>query len=93
VLVAPSPIALQILIDKCQEFALCNDMLFNIKKTNCMAILPSYLNKLSVPTIYLNCKPLSMILEQKYLGVFIISDFKDDHDIKRFKPFTLEVIL
>ena len=58
-------------------------MLFNTKKTKCMAILPSYLKKLNVPTIYLNSKPVSMVVEQKYLGVFITSDFKDDRDIKR----------
>jgi hypothetical protein len=80
---APSPTALQILVVKCQEFALRNDMLFNMKKTKCLAILPSFLEKLSVPTIYLDGKPVSMVTEHKYLGVFITSDFKDDRDIKR----------
>jgi exonuclease III len=83
ILMAPSPLALQILIDKCQEFALCNEMVFNPKKTKCMAILPKYLRKLNVPTLFLDCKPISMVVEHKYLGIFITDKFKDDRDIKR----------
>ena len=52
VLLAPSPAALQILLDNCQRYAVANGILFNSNKTVCMVILPECLGKLNVPTMF-----------------------------------------
>ena len=40
VLLSPTPFGLQKLLDVCADYALDHDMVFNTKKTVCMAILP-----------------------------------------------------
>jgi hypothetical protein len=83
VLLAPSPSALQNLLNICEQFALEFEMVYNTKKTVCMVILPKKFTKLRVPYIYLYGKPLRQVAEQKYLGVFISSKQSDTRDLKR----------
>jgi hypothetical protein len=83
ILIAPSPSALQELIDICTIFAKDNDMLYNTKKTVCMAFIPKMYGKLHIPQICLNNRPLKWVDENKYLGMIISNDCKDNMDIKR----------
>ena len=70
VIMAPSPAALQLLLDICDRFAQSNDMVYNAKKTVCMAILPKRLKKINVPNLYLTVSCLKWVHEHKYLGLF-----------------------
>jgi hypothetical protein len=54
VLLAPTPGALQELIDVCLDFANSNDMLYNPKKTKCMAIRIKSMCDVIFPDLYLN---------------------------------------
>ena len=83
VLIAPSPVALQKLINICDDYATRNDILYNTKKTVCMYFLPKVLQSCDIPTITLNHSSLEWVLEYKYLGVFISSKICDSRDIKR----------
>ena len=83
VLIAPSPTALQHLIDICQNYANSNEIIYNIKKTTCMSIKPRSLKNLNVPNIYLNGKKLSWSDNQKYLGVYLCNDRSDVKDLSR----------
>ena len=83
VIMAPSPYALQLLINVCDKYANENEIKYNTKKTVCMAILPKCLRKLCVPTMFLNGNPLQWVDEHKYLGIFVTKDFNDDRDVKR----------
>jgi len=83
VLLAPSPKALQKLINICQEFANNSDLSFNAKKTKVMCFKPKQLSSLFVPEFTLNGKVLNMVCCDKYLGVFISDNLRDDNDINR----------
>ena len=83
VLIAPSPVALQKLINICEEYAISNDILYNTKKPVCMCFLPKVLQNCDIPGITLNDSNLEWVLEYKYLGIFISSNLCDSRDIKR----------
>ena len=83
VLLCPSPAALQYLIDICDKYAKENDMMFNTKKSVCTRIVPKQFGMLHVPDVQLNGTNLCWVDSYKYLGIFIDSSFKDDHDIRR----------
>ena len=54
-LMAPSPVALQELIDICHDFSVQNDLSFNSSKSYCMVFKPkSYNYKLSCPRLYMD---------------------------------------
>ena len=53
VLLAPSPKALQMLIDICVPFGIENDIVYNEEKTKCMCVKPSVMKELYVPTFHL----------------------------------------
>ena len=53
VLITTSPVALQRLIDVCMEDLACHNMLINVDKTRCMAILPKSLKDIHVPSFYI----------------------------------------
>jgi hypothetical protein len=82
VLLAPLPYALQILLNICQDFASLNEMVYNVKKTVCMHMLPKKLN-LYVPNMYLNGRILTWVCEQKYLGIYMTSNFSYERDIEQ----------
>ena len=83
VLLAPSPNALQILISRCEQFAKCHDLLFNVKKTKCMCIKPELLKDIHVPKFFLNGSPITQVAEECYLGVNITENCRDDSAIDK----------
>lgn len=106
VLIAPSPSALQELINYCSIFAKDNDIIYNLKKTKCMYIKPKWLNDLYFPGVYLNDSDIQVVNKEKYLGAFILDNAMDDEDmcrqmrsiyargnalIKNFKNCTIEI--
>ena len=83
VLLAPSPHALQTLLNICTSFANLCELTYNTKKTFCVCIKPRSIRKLFVPDIKLSGSTLKFVNEHKYLGVQLGEDFKDDNDMKR----------
>ena len=81
-LMAPSPAALQELIDICYDFSVQNDLSFNSSKSYCMVFKPkSY--KLSCPRLYMDNQLLKYTDDIKYFGFTFSSDQKDDKDLLR----------
>ena len=83
VLLAPSPNALQKLLNVCDKFATENELIFNPKKTKCICFTSKKLSKISIPCLYLNGNILAWVQEQKYLGVMLSDNQKDDCDVLR----------
>ena len=83
VILAPSPSALQELVDACEQFACENDMIYNVSKSRYIAFLPSSCSNLFVPKIVLGNSVLKRVYTHKYLGVFVTADLSDDLDIER----------
>ena len=81
-LMAPSPAALQELINICYDFCVRNDLSFNSSKSYCLVFKPkSY--KLSCPLLYMDSQVLKYADSVKYLDFTFSSDQKDDNDILR----------
>ena len=72
VLLSPTPFGLQKLLDVCADYALDHDMVFNTKKTVCMAILPRNFRNFVAPTISLCGHALTYVNEYQYLGYLIV---------------------
>ena len=84
VLMASSPYALQYLKSICEQYAKANELLFNMKKSVCMSIIPKTMSKLiTVPNLYLNNEKIEWVSMQKYLGLYITCDNRYDTDIRR----------
>ena len=83
VLLAPSPDALQHLVNICQNYALEHGMRYNVKKTVCMCVKPKVRKDISVPQITLNGKCLKWKHEHTYLGVLLQDNSTDANDINR----------
>ena len=85
VLLAPSPSALQKLIDKCEVFANKNFLVFNAKKTKIMCIKPKQgkFKDVHVPLFYLNGNKIVHVNKEKYLGYVICDNNTDDDDMQR----------
>ena len=83
VICAPSPSALQKLIDLCESFAANNCIVYNVKKTKIMCFKPKSLQKLHVPVFSLSYKNIRLVNKEKYLGLELSDDLKDDQDLMR----------
>ena len=83
VLIAPSPNALQTMLDICETYGNTNDILYNSKKSVIMCIKPKECKSIYVPTFYLQGKPLSQVSCHQYLGVLINDSNTDNNDIER----------
>ena len=86
VLLAPSWVALQMLIDVLQLKATKIDMLVNVKKTVCMVFNPSQKPKIvshEFKNFVLDCRKLEYVVMFEYLGHLISIDLSDDADVKR----------
>jgi hypothetical protein len=83
VLIAPSPNALQKLLNCCQKYAVSNELVYNETKTKCMVFKPQGMHDLHIPLFHLNNSILTIADKVKYLGVIITNDQKGDCDIKR----------
>ena len=81
-LMAPSPSALQYLINICDRFCTENDLMFNTKKSMCMVVKPPKY-KLRCPTLYIGCDELLYVDTVKYLGVYLTNEMNDNCDMKR----------
>ena len=81
-LMAPSPAALQKLINICYDFSIQNNLSFNSTKSFCMVFKPRLYN-LVCPTFYMNTEILDYAANIKYLGFTFSSDKKDDSDMLR----------
>ena len=53
ILLAPTPEALQRLIDICCDFADRNEMQYNVSKSCCIAFVPSQYENINVPQLFL----------------------------------------
>ena len=85
VLLSPTPYGLQKMLYLCEEYAKAHDMLFNARKTVCMALTPRKLRNMTLPTISLCGHALSFVTEYKYLG-YLVSNANtrtDDLEIRR----------
>lgn len=86
VLLAPSPKALQTLIDECISFADSHDLIFNKKKTKFMCIKPVTKKHLYVPKFYLRENVIQSVQQEEYLGYILNDDMRDDdHIIKEMR--------
>ena len=83
VLLAPTPQALQTLLNICEQYAADVELIYNTKKTFCMMVTPKWLKDIDVPHIYLNHKELQFVQEHKYLGIILTHNMCDDLDIKQ----------
>jgi len=83
VILAPSPAALQELINVCEQFASENDMVYNVSKSRCIAFIPSCYKNINIPKLFLGNSPLVWVSSHKYLGAMLTSDLTDDCDIER----------
>ena len=82
VLLSPTPQGLQKLLDICAGYAETHDILFNTKKTVCMAILPSLFRHLTLPDIVLCSNVLSYVDSYKYLGFHISNTASKSDDLE-----------
>ena len=84
VLIAPSPHALQALVHVCEIYCIGNELLYNGKKSVCMAFLPTCLKKRNLPSIFLNGAVMDCMGSRvKYLGFYFTEDLYDSRDIQR----------
>ncbi|MCP3883797.1 MAG: hypothetical protein GY701_36125, partial [Sulfitobacter sp.] len=83
VLLAPSPLALQKLLNICEAYAKDVELSYNTKKTVCMSILPKWLKSNNLLQFVLNGNTLSFTNEHKYLGVYLRDDCMDGSDIQQ----------
>ena len=81
-LLAPSPAAMQILLNICEEYAVKHDIVYNTRKTWCMCIKPAKV-KLIVPDMYLCGQLLKNTDSFKYLGYMVTDVLCDNFDITR----------
>jgi exonuclease III len=83
IIMAPSPTALQKLLNICVEYADVNELVYNAKKTVSMCVKPKWLKNLRVPDFNVGDRLLNRTEVQKYLGVFIMDTLNDDKDMNR----------
>ena len=82
VLLSPSPQGLQRLVDICALYADNHDILFNTKKTVCMAIRPNLFKCMTLPAITLCGCVLSYVERYKYLGFYISNALAKTDDLE-----------
>ena len=81
VLIAPSPAALQGLIDTACKYFVENGLMLNKKKTRCMAIKPVCNKDIHIPSFYVHGAEISRVHHHSYLGYEISDDMSDDQAI------------
>ena len=82
VLLAPSPKAVQTLINICVSLANNHGLAYNEQKTKFMCLKPAVLKNIYVSNVELNGKALELVKREKYLGFFVTDSFYDDEYIK-----------
>ena len=78
-MLAPSPNALHILLNLCQECAENNELVYNEAQNKEYGVFkePAGFKDLYVPRFHLKDSVLGCVDKQKYLGVYISDDQKD----------------
>ena len=80
VLLAPSPTALQKLLDICSEYACTHSLIYNETKTKYMCIRPPKRKDLYIPNVTLNGAHIKKVDSEKYLGYIVRNDcYDNDH--------------
>ena len=77
---APTAIALQMLLDVCFEYGIANDLLFNPVKYVCI-IFKSCRFKSYCPTVSIGAEPLTYVNTVKCLGFVFCENKTDDEDM------------
>ena len=72
-LLAPSPTALQILIDICSKYFASHRLVINYEKSKCVAIYPKSLKDLYFPKLFVNGSLLNNVEKETYLGFIMNS--------------------
>ena len=85
VLLAPSPRALQGLIDTAAKYFVDNGLMINRKKTKCMAIIPKCNKEIHIPSFYVHGTTISRVRHKNYLGYTISDDLNDNQAIIKEK--------
>ena len=85
VLLAPSPSAMQILLNTCSEFARNNELKYNVKKSVSMCIKPKWLKNMVLPDLMLDNNVLQRVYSHKYIGMFLQDSLSDKNDMDRQK--------
>lgn len=81
VVLAPSPRAMQMLLNLCDNFARENHVIYNTRKTVCMCAKPKCFKSVFTPSFELCGTSLRYISSHKYLGVTIMCTQTDDISI------------
>ena len=83
VLLSPSPFGLQTLLNTCEKFAEEHDILYNTKKTVCMALRPKMFRNMRLPEFTLCNRALSFVDKYRYLGYLMADDSSDNLEIQQ----------
>ena len=73
VLLAPSPRALQGLIDTAAKYFVDNGLMINRKKTKCVAIIPQCNKEIHIPSFYVHGTTISRVRHKNYLIYYILA--------------------
>ena len=76
-LISPSVKGMQTLLNKCSEYALQHDILFNTEKSVCMLVQSKKVTFHRNPILHLNGSRLAFVEQYKYLGCIISSNRSD----------------
>ena len=82
VLLSPTPQGLQKMLEICEVYASNHDIIFNTKKTVCLAILPNLFKHMVLPDIVLCGNVLSYVDSFKYLGFHISNSSSKSDDVE-----------
>ena len=81
VLVAPSAVALNEMVNLCETLAGRHYIQYSTEKSKCMSILPMGCRLQVLPNVRLYGDALEYVTKFTYLGHIITEDFRDDEDI------------
>ena len=83
VLICPTIKGLNSLLKTCSNYAIQHDIIFNPKKSKCLAVIPAWLSIVNIPHVYLNDTSLPFVDKHSYLGVILNCMGDDTDDMKR----------
>ena len=83
VLISPSSLGMQKLINVCERFACTHEMKFNDSKSVLLLFRPVGIKISPNMHVYMNDKLLKVDVKCRYLGHIMCNDLKDNEDIKR----------
>ena len=83
VLLSPTPFGLQTLLDVCAKLANELDIVYNTRKTVCMALRPKMFKNMVLPKFKLCDGELKFVSEYKYLGLMMSDNSSDNLEIQQ----------